>query len=113
MSEINRLTNTGNSAKYIRQLSEEQRVRVQSQHQEQKVEERKKVEKDQISISQEAKQLSEAQELYRKFLEEKAKEIETERMQKIKELKRKLQERPNTPLNQIAEKIAKEYFGMG
>ncbi len=112
MAEINRVRYSGNNADYIRQLSQEQLAQIQKQYQRQKTEQKQNIEKDQIVISQEAKRLSEAQDLYRKFLEKKAKEMETERMEKIKELKRKLQERPDTPLNQIAEKIASEYFGI-
>ncbi len=110
MAEINRVTSTNNGTEYIKSV-ENQSLQKKIQQQIQKNQD-KKVEKDHVSISPEAKQLLRAREIFRKFLEEKAKEIEKNRIEKIKEIKRRLQEKPNLPIQKIAEKIAKEYFGL-
>ena len=111
MTEVNKV-HSQNSAEYIKQLAEEQRLRQREEQQIQAKEETRLEEKDQLTISQEARRLAEAQDFYRKFLEEKAKEVEARRMERVKKLKEQVQRKPNSPLHIIAEKISQEYFGL-
>ncbi len=112
MAEINKVTQSGVPSQYLRQVLADQKVRQQERIQQEKAEEVKRQEEDRISISEEARQLAEAQQFYKKFLEEKAKEIERERIEKVKELKQKMAQKPETPLRLIAEKISQELLGL-
>ncbi len=112
MAEINKVPQSGLPSQYLRQVLADQKVRQQERAQQEKAEEVKRQEEDRISISEEARQLAEAQQFYKKFLEEKAKEIEQERIERVKELKRRMTQKPETPLRLIAEKISQELLGL-
>ncbi len=108
MAEINKIQQS--NAEYIKELSQQQKIQQQKRIQNRRQEKAEK--KDQINLSETGKRLAEAQQFYQKFLQKRAEEMEKHRIEKVKELKEKVQEKPNSPLQLIAEKIAEEYFGL-
>ncbi len=101
--------NPNNDPKFLQIQKQKQ---IEQQKREQQVEQLQQKQEDSISLSEKAKKLAEARAFYQKFLEKKAKEIEQQRMEKIKQLKEEMQKKPNSPVHKIAQKIASQYFGL-
>ncbi len=111
MNNINGLQNKLNAARM--QQAKAQDAKLQARKQRMKPSAENSGQADKVEISQEAKKLASAQNIYRRFLEQKAEEVKENGPERVRRIKEEMAKTDgnNLPMDEVASKIAEEMFG--
>ncbi len=98
---------------YLNELLSKKKVNARQEDNSKKADSAKETDrKDQVHISQEGRQLSEAREYYREFLKKRAEEVKEAREKRIEETKKRLKEhRYSINPERIAQELSNQEMG--